>query len=84
LSQFVQAVEDLCLLAERVEPSGEPPPCRDEHDRMYLHCAVAAGVDYLITWDDDLLSLEAVNGIPIVTPGELVRNLGLGRGGHDD
>lgn len=83
LHAFTEALDDLCPLADRVRPAGEAPACRDEHDRMYLHCAVTARVDFLVTWDDDLLSLKSVDEIPIVTPGSLIRHLGFGGGGRD-
>ena len=51
---------------ESVSPTGEPPACRDEKDRKYLHCAVRARVDALITADRDMLVLEHVEGIPIL------------------
>ncbi len=41
---------------------------RDPADDMILACAVAAAADYLVTRDDDLLSLGAHKGIAIVTP----------------
>jgi predicted nucleic acid-binding protein len=37
-------------------------------DDMVLGCAVAAGADYLVTRDKDLLSLVEYAGIKIVTP----------------
>jgi predicted nucleic acid-binding protein len=67
-SQFVQLITDICEAAEHLEPQGEAPECRDENDRMYLHCAVAAGVDYLVTRDLDLLDLRTVGTAPIITP----------------
>ena len=73
--RFAALIRQFCALAERVSPTGEPPPCRDEKDRKYLHCAVAGRVDYLVTYDRDLLDLGAVEGIPIVTPSELVPQL---------
>ena len=72
---FARAIQDFCAIAERVTPTGEPPPCREANDRKYLHCAVAARVDYLVTHDLDLLDLRAVDGIPIITPGELTPQL---------
>jgi uncharacterized protein len=41
---------------------------RDPNDDMVLACAVNAGVDYLVTRDDDLLTLETYKKITIVTP----------------
>jgi len=41
---------------------------RDPNDDMILACGVAAGADYVVTRDDDLLSLGTYEGITIVTP----------------
>jgi predicted nucleic acid-binding protein len=65
--RFLADVADLRLLAEVVRPTGEPPECRDPRDRIYLHCAVFARVDYLVSADDDLLSMAVIEGIPIVS-----------------
>jgi predicted nucleic acid-binding protein len=35
---------------------------------MIIACAVAAGADYVISRDDDLLSLGTYEGIVMVTP----------------
>jgi putative PIN family toxin of toxin-antitoxin system len=58
--------------AELVRPRGVAPPCRDEKDRKYLHCALEARVDYLVTLDNDLLDLGAIGTIPIIRPGQLL------------
>ena len=73
--RFAQIIREFCAIAERVEPRGEAPPCRDEQDRQYLHCAIAARIDYLVTYDADLLDLSEIDTIPIVTPAELLRRL---------
>jgi uncharacterized protein len=39
---------------------------RDPNDDKFLECAVAGDADYLVSGDDDLLVLGAVQGIPIV------------------
>lgn len=70
LQEFLNALADLRLLAEVVRPTGQPPECRDPRDRMYLHCAVFARVDYLVSADDDLLSMATIAGIPIVSAAE--------------
>lgn len=72
---YRRAVDVICFLAERVSPTGEPPPCRDERDRKYLHCAGFGSVDYVVTYDRDLLDLDNVSGVPIVTPAELLRRI---------
>jgi uncharacterized protein len=37
------------------------PECRDPHDLPFLRLAVAGHADYLVTGDDDLLSIERIN-----------------------
>ena len=46
---------------------------RDPKDDPFLACALAAGADYLVTSDRDLLVLEKPFGISIVTPAEFLR-----------
>lgn len=43
-------------------------PCRDPNDIHVLNLALTAGCDYLVTGDDDLLTLKEVEDIPIVSP----------------
>jgi len=40
--------------------------CRDPSDDIYLECALAAGADYLISGDNDLLTINEYGGIKIV------------------
>ena len=39
---------------------------RDPSDDKFLECAVAGGAHYLVSADTDLLSLEQIQGIPIL------------------
>jgi putative PIN family toxin of toxin-antitoxin system len=41
---------------------------RDPNDDMIIACTMAAQAEYLVTRDKDLLSLDAYEGISIVTP----------------
>jgi uncharacterized protein len=41
---------------------------RDPSDDQVIACAVAAGVDYPVTGDDDMLVLGEHLGVRIVTP----------------
>lgn len=41
---------------------------RDRKDDKFLACAVLAKADYIVTGDEDLLVLQAYEGIKIVTP----------------
>ena len=41
---------------------------RDPDDDMIIACAIAAGADYLVARDNDLLTLKEHEGIAIITP----------------
>ena len=49
--------------------------CRDEKDNKFLECAEIAKADYLVSGDDDLLSLKKFRDILIVTTSEILRSL---------
>lgn len=40
--------------------------CRDEKDNKFLECAEGAKADYLVSGDEDLLSLKEYKGMPII------------------
>jgi len=46
--------------------------CRDPADQKFLEAAVAAKADYLISGDKDLLILQEILGIPIVSASRFV------------
>lgn len=59
----------LTFLQDRIEliqPGREVKICRDPKDDMFLSCALAAHAVYIVSGDDDLLVLKAVEGIPIL------------------
>jgi putative PIN family toxin of toxin-antitoxin system len=45
---------------------------RDPDDDMIIECAVAASVEYIVTRDDDLLSLRSYADITMITPEEFI------------
>jgi uncharacterized protein len=52
-----------------VEPDPLPEPiCRDQDDDAVLETALSSGATCLVTGDDDLLVLGALEGTPIITP----------------
>lgn len=69
---FVLRFIDLALL---FDPTGEPPVCRDEKDRPYLHCALTAHADFLVTHDKDLLDLATIGRSQILQPRTLLQLL---------
>jgi len=55
-----------------IEPASVPSVSRDAHDDKFLACAQAAGADYLVTEDKDLLVLETHQGTQIFPPAEFI------------
>jgi putative PIN family toxin of toxin-antitoxin system len=68
---IMQALIERLATAEHVDPlPGLPLTVRDPDDEMLLACALAAGVPYLVTGDQDLLVLDgaaALGCLRIVT-----------------
>jgi putative PIN family toxin of toxin-antitoxin system len=62
------------------DPRRAPAVTPDPSDDQVIACAVAAGVDYLVTGDDDMLVLGEHEGIRIVTPRQLLDLLASGGG----
>jgi uncharacterized protein len=57
------------MLAEVIDPPPLPQPvCRDPDDDAVLALAIAAQADLIVSGDDDLLSLQRFEGIPILSP----------------
>jgi putative PIN family toxin of toxin-antitoxin system len=73
--QVGQYRADLSTLARIVD---DPPPTpgavpRDPDDDKIVACALAAGAQYLVSRDRDLLSLGSYAGVTIITPEEFLR-----------
>ena len=60
-------LELLCEVAMLVEPEQGAPLCRDPKDDYLLYTAIAAQADYLVSGDNDLLSLRHVEHTQIIT-----------------
>jgi uncharacterized protein len=54
-----------------------PSTLRDPDDIHVLACAVDAGADAIVTGDNDLLSMGAFEGIPILTARQALEKLGI-------
>lgn len=70
-----KSLDEVRRLTEFLDPPPLPEPiCRDPDDDHVLAVAIAAQADFIVTGDQDLLVLKAVQGIPILTPAQaLVR-----------
>ena len=68
--QVDELVSILELVSEEIPRIKEPIPqiCRDPKDNYLLAYAVVGQADYLVTGDEDLLVLRAVETVEIVTP----------------
>ncbi|MFN8657758.1 MAG: putative toxin-antitoxin system toxin component, PIN family [Candidatus Obscuribacterales bacterium] len=70
---------DLVRLLKRaatfVQPEELAQTSRDPKDDVFLACSIAAGADYLVTGDQDLLSLGEFQGTKIVTAREFLQLL---------
>jgi putative PIN family toxin of toxin-antitoxin system len=65
----------LLLRGESFSPTERIERCRDPKDNMILEVAITAGVDVIVSGDEDLLVLNPYEQIPIVEPNEFMRML---------
>jgi putative PIN family toxin of toxin-antitoxin system len=54
------------------------PVCRDPDDDWVLATAIAGQAELIVTGDEDLLVLEAYQGIPILSPRQFVERIHRG------
>lgn len=66
------------LRGDAVVPAQKITDCRDPKDNKFLEAAVAGEADYLVSGDDDLLSLNPYRGIPILSPAEFLETIDTG------
>lgn len=63
-------------LVEVIDPPPLPQPvCRDKDDDVVLALALAAQADMIISGDDDLLSINPFQGIPILAPAQALQKV---------
>ena len=71
-----QLVMSYTALCEVVSPAPLAQPiCRDPDDDAVLACAKAANADLIVSGDQDLLVLQAFDGIQIVTAAQALEGL---------
>lgn len=75
----VKLVARLARQAELVSPMSLPLPAslRDPKDLIVLAAALSARADAIVTGDDDLLSMESFEGIPILNVRQILERLGI-------
>lgn len=70
----VEAVVALILLrGERIVPSTDVRACRDPDDDEVFNVAGSGRADVIVSGDDDLLTLDPFDGIPILGPSKLLQ-----------
>lgn len=70
---FLPEVRRMLGAAEPVNIVESVALCRDSEDDKFLELAVNGRADLIISGDADLLSLDEVRGIPIVSPATFIR-----------
>jgi uncharacterized protein len=70
---FLEEVRRIFATAEQVAISERIALCRDPEDDKFIELAVNGRADLIISGDADLLGLDSVRDIPIVTPAAFVR-----------
>ena len=76
LSEIGDFLDALCRISERhAVPPALPVEIADPDDAAFLHLAIAAGADCLITHNTADYAPAAVCGIPVVTPREFLAKL---------
>ncbi|MEK7547868.1 MAG: putative toxin-antitoxin system toxin component, PIN family [Patescibacteria group bacterium] len=50
--------------------------CRDPEDNKFLNCAITGGANYIVSGDNDLLSLKVIGSIKIVNPSQFLKKYG--------
>jgi putative PIN family toxin of toxin-antitoxin system len=65
--------ELLKIDAEWVIPEKRVNACRDKKDNIILECALSGKVDFIITGDNDLLSLKFFEKVLILTPSQFLK-----------
>jgi len=63
----ISDILDVLSEATLVTPSHKINICRDPHDNKFIECAVTAGADYIVSGDEDLLTLKEYEKVKIIT-----------------
>ena len=69
-----QIIEKIISVSQLiVAPKMDIKVCRDEKDNKFLECAEIIKADYIVSGDDDLLSLKKFGEIPILKTSEILK-----------
>jgi putative PIN family toxin of toxin-antitoxin system len=78
LERVAVAIDPLWEVAHFVTPRETVSASRDETDNRILECAIEAGAQIIVSYDNDLLSLTPFEGIRIVKAREFLELLDRG------
>jgi putative PIN family toxin of toxin-antitoxin system len=71
---LIAGIASVVASASVVRPAKRVKICRDPSDDMIVNCCLAAGADYLVSGDRDLLEIpEAALPFRIVTPAAFLK-----------
>ncbi len=68
-------IEKILLMSELVTSNVKVDVCRDKKDNKFIECALSANADYIVSGDEDLLSLKQFRNIKIVKTTEILKIL---------
>lgn len=68
----------IVLRSELIRPDRRIVACRDPRDNMFLEVAVSGRAQVIVSGDEDLLTLNPFERIPIVTPARFLARLDEG------
>ena len=67
-----QLIDEVFKVFKVIIPSSKISICRDHDDDKFISCAIDAECMYIVSGDDDLLSLGNVEDVIICTPSEFL------------
>jgi putative PIN family toxin of toxin-antitoxin system len=68
-------VDLVAAVSTVVTPSQSVAAARDASDNRVLEVALAGDAEMVVSGDDDLLALRTFEGVPIVTPTEVLKRI---------
>jgi len=73
--EAARVISDVLTYVHLVTPTRQITVCRDPDDNLVLACALAGQAEYVVTGDPDLLTLEELEGMKIITVREFLSAL---------
>ena len=70
-----QLINELFKTLRLIIPKTEISICRDPDDDKFIECVIEADCIYIVSGDNDLLSLGEVGGIRICTPSDFLTDI---------